>query len=55
LGARLRVKGKPLYMPIRAAVTGSLHGPDLSRVMEIRGRESVLAAIRGALGAMETT
>jgi nondiscriminating glutamyl-tRNA synthetase len=48
-GARLGVKGKALYMPLRAAVTGTLHGPDLSRVMEIRGKESVLAAIRDAL------
>jgi nondiscriminating glutamyl-tRNA synthetase len=54
LGARLQVKGKALYMPLRAAVTGSLHGPDLSRVMEIRGRESVLRAIRGALAGTET-
>jgi nondiscriminating glutamyl-tRNA synthetase len=53
-GARLQVKGKALYMPLRAAVTGSLHGPDLSRVMEIRGRESVLRAIRGALAGTET-
>ncbi|HEY5132286.1 MAG TPA: hypothetical protein VII85_01220 [Candidatus Krumholzibacteriaceae bacterium] len=48
-GARLRVKGKALYMPLRAAVTGSLHGPDLSRVMEIRGKDSVLESIRAAL------
>jgi nondiscriminating glutamyl-tRNA synthetase len=50
-GTRFRVKGKALFMPIRAAVTGALHGPDLSRVMEIRGRESVLRSIRGALAA----
>jgi len=50
-GERLGVKGKGLYMPLRAAVTGSLHGPDLSRVMEIRGKESVLGAIRAAIGA----
>jgi nondiscriminating glutamyl-tRNA synthetase len=54
LGGRLQIKGKALYMPIRAAVTGSLHGPDLSRVMEIRGKESVLRAIRGALAGTET-
>ena len=36
-------------MPLRAAVTGSLHGPDLSRVMEIRGKDSVLESIRAAL------
>ncbi len=54
LGTRLGVKGKALYMPLRAAVTGSLHGPDLSRVMEIRGKESVLRAIRSALAGAET-
>ena len=54
LGTRLSVKGKALYMPLRAAVTGSLHGPDLSRVMEIRGKESVLRAIRSALAETET-
>jgi nondiscriminating glutamyl-tRNA synthetase len=54
LGARLQIKGKALYMPLRAAVTGSLHGPDLSRVMEIRGKESVLRAVRGALAGTET-
>ena len=54
-GARLRVKGKALYMPLRAAVTGALHGPDLSRVMEIRGKESVLESIRAALAASKQT
>jgi nondiscriminating glutamyl-tRNA synthetase len=54
LGSRIGVKGKALYMPIRAAVTGSLHGPDLTRVMEIRGRESVVRAVQGALAGTET-
>jgi nondiscriminating glutamyl-tRNA synthetase len=52
-GARLQVKGKALYMPLRAAVTGALHGPDLSRVMEIRGKESVLRSIRSAIAELE--
>jgi len=42
-------KGKELFFPIRAAVTGNLHGPDLSRVMTIKGRESVLGALARAL------
>lgn len=53
LGSRIGVKGKALYMPIRAAVTGSLHGPDLTRVLEIRGKESAIRAIRGALDGTE--
>jgi len=47
-GARAGRKGKTLYMPLRAAVTGSLHGPDLARVMEIRGRDDVLSCLRAA-------
>jgi nondiscriminating glutamyl-tRNA synthetase len=48
LGTRTGRKGRSLYMPLRAALTGSLHGPDLSRVMEIRGRDDVLACLRDA-------
>lgn len=38
-------KGKELFFPIRAAVTGSLHGPDLSRVAAVKGRATVLQLI----------
>jgi nondiscriminating glutamyl-tRNA synthetase len=31
------IKGKMLYMPIRAALTGQLHGPELPKVMSILG------------------
>jgi len=53
VGARLNVKGKGLYMPLRAALTGALHGPDLVRVMELRGRDDVLGALRGVLAELE--
>ena len=33
------VKGKELWMPIRVALTGQTHGPDLSQVAEILGFE----------------
>ncbi len=55
LGSRLGVKGKALYMPVRAAVTGAQHGPDLSLVLEIRGRENVLACLRAALGRIDAS
>jgi nondiscriminating glutamyl-tRNA synthetase len=42
------VKGKALFMPIRAAVTGEVHGPDLATIIEIRGREDVISALRAA-------
>jgi len=32
-------KGKELFMPIRAAVTGRLHGPELARLLPLLGRD----------------
>ena len=34
-------KGKQVFMPVRVALTGSTHGPDLDKVMSILGRETV--------------
>ncbi len=39
------VKGKKLYMPIRVAVTGQCHGPDLVRTFMLLGKEKVLRRI----------
>lgn len=38
----LKVKGKFVYMPIRVAVTGVMHGPDLNVIVALMGREKVL-------------
>ena len=38
-------KGKQLFMPIRAAVTGQTHGPDLNQTLFLLGREKVLRRI----------
>jgi glutamyl-tRNA synthetase len=35
-------KGKGLFMPIRAALTGKVHGPELDKVFAILGRDAVL-------------
>jgi nondiscriminating glutamyl-tRNA synthetase len=35
------IKGKGLYMPIRVAVSGEIHGPDLEKTIELLGREKV--------------
>ncbi len=43
------VKGKSLYMPMRAAVTGKIHGPELKLILPILGRESVLKRIQALL------
>ncbi|OIK12613.1 glutamate--tRNA ligase [Bacillus sp. MUM 116] len=38
-------KGKNLFMPIRAAVTGQTHGPDLPQAIELLGKEKVQSRI----------
>ncbi|WP_099321555.1 glutamate--tRNA ligase [Anaerococcus sp. Marseille-P3625] len=35
------IKGKNLWFPIRAAITGSVHGPDLSNVMLLMGKDKI--------------
>ena len=40
------VKGKDLFMPIRAALTGVVHGPELDRVFAALGKESALKRLR---------
>jgi len=42
-------KGKKLFQPMRAAITGSLSGPELHRVVPILGKESILKRIDKAL------
>ncbi|GBF77010.1 glutamate--tRNA ligase [Paenibacillus sp. 598K] len=38
-------KGKQLFMPIRAAVTGQTHGPDLNMTLQLLGQEKVRARL----------
>ncbi|QIB27168.1 glutamate--tRNA ligase [Caloranaerobacter azorensis] len=38
-------KGKNLYMPIRAILTGQLHGPDLVKTILILGKQNILKRI----------
>ena len=42
-------KGKNLFMPIRAAVTGQTHGPDLPKTIELLGKEKVLTRLRNII------
>ena len=41
-------KGKALYFPVRAALTGAVHGPDLAGIAEIKGRSAVLELLEHA-------
>lgn len=42
-------KGKDLYMPIRAASTGKLHGPEIAKLFPLLGKERILKRLEYAL------
>ena len=42
-------KGKQLFMPIRAALTGQTHGPDLNQSIMLLGKTKVAARLNGRL------
>jgi nondiscriminating glutamyl-tRNA synthetase len=48
-GERTGNKGKDLFFPVRAAITGKLHGPDLARVAALKGKDSVARLVARAL------
>ena len=49
LGKELGVKGKELYWPIRVALSGRTHGPDLGATISILGEKRIRARIEAAL------
>ncbi|NMB13934.1 MAG: glutamate--tRNA ligase [Gallicola sp.] len=36
------IKGKNLYMPVRAILSGTVHGPELVNIIEILGKEEII-------------
>ena len=40
-----KIKGQKLFMPLRVAVTGQVHGPDLEKVLPVLGKEVALERI----------
>lgn len=45
VGKELKVGGKKVFMPVRIAMTGQMHGPDLASLIAVIGRERVLKRI----------
>ena len=43
------IKGKNLFMPIRIATTGQMHGPELNMSLELLGKKVVIDRIKFAL------
>ena len=48
IGEETGAKGKNLFMPIRASITGQLSGPELDQVIEVMGLERVLRRLKEA-------
>lgn len=47
VGAASGRKGKELFMPLRLALTGRDHGPEMKKLLTFIGRERALARLRG--------
>jgi nondiscriminating glutamyl-tRNA synthetase len=48
VGRELGLRGKELFQPVRAALTGRTHGPELPLIAEALGRERTVARLREA-------
>ena len=47
-GKRTSVKGRELFQPVRCALTGRTHGPELPAIAAWLGRDRCVARLRGA-------
>ncbi len=45
----LNLKGKDVFMPIRIALTGQMHGPDLDRITALLGKDNVKVRLEKAI------
>ncbi len=50
IGKEITVKGKDLYWPLRVALSGKTHGPDLGSIISILGEKRVRERLESALG-----
>jgi glutamyl-tRNA synthetase len=50
LSQRLNVKGKQLFMPLRVALTGELHGPQMAGILALLGQKEALRRLELARG-----
>jgi glutamyl-tRNA synthetase len=40
-------KGKTLFMPLRRALTGEDHGPEMAALLPLMNRDTVIARLNG--------
>jgi nondiscriminating glutamyl-tRNA synthetase len=51
ISKKFNIKGKDLFMPLRAAITGAVHGADMKGIFTLLGKDLVLARIKNSLKA----
>ncbi|MFO7916103.1 MAG: glutamate--tRNA ligase [Candidatus Krumholzibacteriales bacterium] len=47
-GKKSGAGGRDLYVPLRAAITGRMEGPDLASIIRIKGREDIIEGLKQA-------
>jgi nondiscriminating glutamyl-tRNA synthetase len=50
VGRSMGLKGRELFQPVRAALTGRTHGPELPLIAELLGRDRCVARLRAGAG-----
>lgn len=48
-----KIKGKNLFMPIRIAISGEMHGPELGKTIELLGKEKSLNHLENVLAGLK--
>ncbi|AEG58570.1 glutamate--tRNA ligase [Desulforamulus ruminis] len=48
VGKQTGLKGKMIFMPVRVALTGKIHGPELHQIIPIFGKERTIARLRAS-------
>jgi len=49
----LKLKAKDVFMPVRCALTGQVHGPDLHLIMAVWGRQETARRLQNALAGLK--
>ncbi|HAH09008.1 MAG TPA: glutamate--tRNA ligase, partial [Alphaproteobacteria bacterium] len=47
IAAKTGAKGKMLFQPLRLALTGKPHGPEMKKLLPLIGRDETLKRLRG--------
>ncbi len=48
VGKQTGLKGKMIFMPVRVALTGRIHGPELHQIIPVFGKERTIARLRAS-------